>query len=202
MVSQMPHLQRFGGNEEQSWEINWKRNPKSATTGRKGNYTSCLIQVIFSPGKWEGWADQRASDTSPNTPPAPWARVLLHSPWGTDFSQLKWHIQMLPGHVPTLQKHHHSQEGDNTKHWLKEMTLRRFWGQQVKGGDCCPLLSTGEAPGPVLGSKAHNWHGSTGISPREGLWELKDERFLCTMRGWGCWNCLSGEQRLGMILHV
>lgn len=51
--TQMPDLEHFRGNEEQSWEISWKRNSKSATARRKGNYTSYLIQVIFSALKSE-----------------------------------------------------------------------------------------------------------------------------------------------------
>lgn len=151
----------------------------------------------MSPEKWEGWADQRALDTSSNAPPAP--RAVAFPMWNWPFPAKRGTSRHCEGTFP-LWKHHHNQERANTKHWLKEMTPQKFLGPAGQG----------------RWSRAaqhwwnHTWSttSSSGLQStrliwiywsksKDGLWKLRDERFLCTMRGWGCWNCFVWRTEAG-----
>lgn len=50
---------------------------------------------------------------------------------------------------------------------------------------------------PHLEHQVQFWLQSTNLTwiyqrkSKEGLWKLRDERILCAMRGWGCWNCFA-----------
>lgn len=82
-----------------------------------------------------------------------------------------------------LCKHHHGQEGANSKQsedfgasrWL--FPAAQHWWNHI----CSTTSSSG------LQSTRLTWIYWS--NSKEGLSKLRDERFLCTMRGWGCCNC-------------
>lgn len=85
----------------------------------------------------------------------------------------------------------------------------------AQGDDPQKILGPAGQRGWLLPSAQHWWstRSSSGLQSTQLTWiywnkskgravRIKGWEILVYKRGWGCWNCLSGEQRLGMILHV
>lgn len=115
------------------------------------------------------------------------------------FPSQKGHTQTLWGHVPTLKapprpresQHQALAQGDDPQKFLGPAgqgrwshAAQHWWNHTWSTTSSSGLQSTRLIR--IYWSKS-----------KDGLWKLRDERFLCTMRGWGCWNCFVWRTEAG-----
>lgn len=127
--------------------------------------------------------------------------VLLHSLRGTDLSQPKW------AHPDITRAQSHSESTTMAK---REPTHQAL----AQGDDSQSILGPAGQGRWLLPSGQHRWNHTWSTTSGSGLqstrlswiywkkskgrmWKFRDERFSCTMRAWGCWNCFVWRTEAG-----